>query len=90
MALTTIHQRRLEAAARSVAEKFQAFDEGLTPDERAAFGLALQQTGFGMDQVGGETVGYVNVAASGAWTALTQILLSTDWALGRRFPTESR
>jgi hypothetical protein len=52
MAQIMTDQPRLEAAARSVAAKLQAFHEGLTPDEQMALDLALRQ--FGTEADGSE------------------------------------
>jgi hypothetical protein len=58
MTQSTTEQQRLEAVARSVAAKFQAFHDGLTPDEHTALNLALQQIGTPADEPADDVAGY--------------------------------
>ena len=62
----TPDQERREAAARSAGAKFQAFLEGLTPDEGLVFATALQPVLAGADEATGDVAGYMTAAQMAA------------------------
>lgn len=52
------NQQQWQAAATSVASKFQAFHEGLTRDQQQALDVALRQVGAHTDAAGEDAAGY--------------------------------
>lgn len=72
-----------------VAAKLQRFFQDLDEDEQAMLALALHEAGVEAAAARDEATGYMN-AGSSIWGTLMQIILSTDWALGRRYPPAAR
>ena len=72
---TDEQEQRLEAAARSVGAKLQAFHDRLSPDERLVLGAALRPSGAGADEPADDTAGHIvgvlTLPAAGA--ALRQV-----------------
>jgi hypothetical protein len=56
--ITPEQLQRMEAAARSVAAKLQAFQESLTPDEQRALGAALRGTGATSGETTDDVLGH--------------------------------
>jgi hypothetical protein len=57
-----LEQQQMEAAARGVAAKLQAFHAGLTPDEQQVLSLALRYSGADADEAAGDTSGHMVMA----------------------------
>jgi hypothetical protein len=63
MSQTTEEQQQMEAAARSIAAKLQAFHDRLTPDEQHVLDSALRSIAAGADETADDTTGYLTPAS---------------------------
>lgn len=70
-----------------VAAKLEAFSASLAADEQEAFALALHRAASETAGQAWDTSGYAVVSYGHIFARLYEILVTTDWALGRRFPS---